>query len=56
MSKTYFIIFHKSRHKDTRHVIKLAVNGNYIKVEKYISLSYYYYFIEHHTQWYTNYY
>ena len=25
------MIFHKSRHKETRHKIRLAVNGNYIK-------------------------
>ena len=31
LSKTYFMIFHKSRHKETRHNIKLTVNGNYIK-------------------------
>ena len=31
LSKTSFMIFHKSRPKETRHNVKLAVNGNYIK-------------------------
>ena len=29
--KTYFMIFHKSRHKETRPDIKKEVNGHYIK-------------------------
>ena len=33
LSKTYFMIFDKSRHKETRHDIKLKVNGNFIKEE-----------------------